>query len=386
MIAARLPLASGVALFPFDEPAARLPLLDVPLRHFQDRELYRAGLEKAVDVRAGEPLPKGTRVLFSADAVFTADTITALLDEAAGGAGVRRAAVQRGTPLFDFAQPFTPASRDDTDLACPLWAGALDDVVADEEASALRDAPLAVICDEDASYDHNVAPAGPAPHLLRVPKCRRIAGRLAHWLHLLNLNHAVLVHERERAGATGGRNVLEGDARSRSLHPSALVEDSLLAPGVVIEHGATVLRSFLGEGVRVADHAVLADCVIGPGCHTLVDTHMRRVVALGGSTLSNLGTEDLLLGREVFITTGVAFFGAEPGTNVVVEGSDTRRPVLGGCVGNRVTLGARSLFAAGMAVPSGAVIVGRPDEALQKLDERGLARASAQLGDPARDA
>lgn len=381
MKAVRLPPPSGAVLFPFDEAPSRLPLLDVPLRHFQDRELYRAGLEKAQDARPGEPLPAGTRVVFSADAVFTADTVRALVEESRER--VRRAAVKRGTALFDFVQPLQEGTSPDEDLPVPLWAGPLDDVAADERAPALAEAPLAVVCDEDGAVLHRVPPAGAPPHVLRVPRCTRIAGRLAHWLHLLNLNHAVLVAERERAGATGGRNVLEGEAH---LHPNAVVEDSLLAPGVVVEHGATVLRSFLGEGVRVADHAVLADCVIGPGCHTLVDTHMRRVVALGGSTLSNLGTEDLLLGREVFITTGVAFFGYQPGTTVVVDGHDTRRPVLGGCVGNRVTLGARSLFAAGMAVPSGAVIVGRPDEALQKLDERGLARASVQLGDPTRDA
>lgn len=384
MKAVRLLPSRGAVLFPFDEPPERLPLLDVPLRHFQDRELYRAGLEKAVDARPGEPLPPGTRLVFSADAVFTAATVRALLDEAGGdgGARVRRAAVKRGTPLFDFVQPLQEGTSAEDDLPCPLWAGPLEGVVADERALALQEAALAVVCDEDGAVEHRVPPAGPPPHVLRVPKVTRIAGRLRHWLHLLNLNHAVLVAERERLGAVGGRNVIEGEAE---LHPDALVEDSLLAPGVVVEHGATVLRSFLGEGVRVADHAVLADCVIGPGCHTLVDTHMRRVVALGGSTLSNLGTEDLLLGREVFITTGVAFFGHAPGGTVLVDGQDTRRPILGGCVGNRVTLGARSLFAAGVAVPSGAVIVGRLDEAVVKLDERGLARAGMQLGEPGRD-
>lgn len=381
MTAARLLGLSRPSLFPFDEPAARLPLLDVPLRHFQDRELYRAGLSAAVDIPSSAPLPPGTTVAFAEDAVFTADTVTALLQEAK--TAPRRAAVKRGTALFDFVQPLTPDSDEDRDLPCPLWAGALEGALADEHRGHLAEAALAVVADEEAFVEHQVRPAGPAPHLLRVPKCKRIAGRLAHWLHLLNLNHAVLTAERERAGATGGRNVLEGRA---DLHPTALVEDSLLAPGVVVEHGASVLRCFLGEGVRVADHAVLADCVIGPGCHTLVDTHMRRVVALGGSTLSNIGTEDLLLGQGVFITTGVAFFGTDPGKTIIVDGTDTRRPVLGGCVGHRVTLGARSLFAAGMAVPSDAVIVGRPDEALQKLDERGLARAHAQLGDPSRDA
>lgn len=381
MTAARLLQASPAPLFPFGEPASRLPLLDVSLRDHQDRELYRAGLGRAVDVGPGDAIPVGVTVAFREDTAFTADTLIALLEETRDGS-LRQVAVPPGTALFDFVAPLHHTARQAEPFPCGLFGGALGGLGRDRE-DRLGAAPLAPLCDEADSEEHLVAPAGPAPHLLRVPRCRRLAGRVSHWLHLLNLNHALLVAERERLGATSGRNHWEGRA---AIHPTALVEDSIIASRVVIEQGASVMRCFLGEGVHVADHAVLADCVIGPGSHTLVDTHLRRVVAMGGSTLSNLGTSDLLLGREVFLTTGVAFFGGEPGRTVVVDGADTRRPVLGGCVGHKVTLGARALFAAGVAVPSGTVVVGRPDEAAQKLDERGLARAHMRFGDPRTDA
>ncbi|MFZ9889321.1 MAG: hypothetical protein ACO3JL_17650, partial [Myxococcota bacterium] len=280
MTAARLLPPSAAPLFPFGEAAARLPLLDVSLRDHQDRELYRAGLGRAVDVRPDEAIPPGVMVAFRDDAVFSDATVRALLEETCGGE-LRQVAVPPGTALFDFVQPLQPGASRGAPFGCGLWGGDLGGLGADRSGRLVK-APLLSLCDEQGSEDHLVAPAGPSPHLLRVPRCHRIAGRITHWLHLLNLNHALLVAERERVGATSRRNHWEGRA---TVHPTALVEDSIIASRVVIEQGASVMRSFLGEGVHVADHAVIADCVIGPGSHTLVDTHLRRVVAMGGSTL-----------------------------------------------------------------------------------------------------
>jgi carbonic anhydrase/acetyltransferase-like protein (isoleucine patch superfamily) len=344
----------------------------------QSREVERAGLGSVLDVDEGESLPDGTRLAFGEDVVFTSETLQALVDRA--GSGVCRGAVKAGTALHAFAQPFCDGSATDEDLPLPLWAGDLGGKASD----ALDDeGELAAICDEEDAREIRTAPWGAPPHRLRVPAGRRLGGRFAHWLHVLNLNQAFLEYERARVGAGDKENALLGAA---DVHPTALVEGSIVADGAAVEHSATVLRSYIGEGVRIADHAVIVDCVIGEGCHTLVDTHFRRVIAYPGSTLSNLGSEDLVLGREVFITTGVAFFQGAPGEDVTIDGVDARRPCVGGAVGDKAVLGARALFARGVAVPSGTVIVMRPDEGLSKLDERGLSRAHMQLGDPSRDA
>lgn len=376
-ILARLAPKDEPPLFPFDEPARALPLLDVPLAEHQAREAQRAGL-KLVDVAAGEVAHDETVAACSHDAVFTAETLAALVEEGRRRGALLRAAIRAGTPLHAFAAPFIGASG--ADLPLPLVAGPLGGRSVRE--TIFDEAELFPLCDEEESEDVRVAPYGPPPHLLRVPKVERLGGRLAHWLHLLNLNQALLVTERARRGALAGGVAIDGDVQA---HPTALVEGSILKGGVEIEHSATVIGSYLGEGVRVGDHAVIVGCVIGKGCHTLVDTHLRRVVALPGSTLSNLGTSDLLLGREVFLTTGVAFFEDGPAKNAVIDGEDARRPLVSGAIGNRCVLGARALFAAGVALPSGTIVVMRPDEGLAKLDERGLRRAQMQIGDPAVD-
>jgi carbonic anhydrase/acetyltransferase-like protein (isoleucine patch superfamily) len=242
--------------------------------------------------------------------------------------------------------------------------------------------PVIAVCDEPGVRVERVAPFGHAPFTLALPDVTRLGGTLMHWLHVLEVNVAFLHTLRRRRGAVGKKNVKEKGAR---IHGTAHVAGTLLGAGAEIEAGASVIDSYIGPGVKIAAHSVVVGSVIGQGCHTLIDTHLRRVVAFPGSTLSNVGTTDALFGREIFITTGVQFFAGEPGRTVVVEGVDTGRPVLSGAIGHKTILGARALFQAGVAVPSGSVIVMRPDEGATKLDERGLARASMMRGDPSVD-
>lgn len=364
-VALRLP-ARSPQVAPFARPVGELPVLDRPLAAWQEQVCREAGLkvQDAVDAASA----RRARVWFEADAVFTAATLRALLKSARSG--VTQAAVAPGTALFDFVAPFVHDGPGPMPL--PLWAAPRS------TTPVTQGVGLAAICDEPEHVAIRVAPYGPAPHLLRVPDVERFGGVLRHWLHALNINQALLETERRRQGANGPNSVI--GARPE-LAPNGLVEASILGDDCVVEAEASVLHSYLGDGVRVSAHAVVERCVIGSGCHTLIDTHLRRVVAHRGSTLSNVGLYDVLLGAEIFITTGVAFFGGRPGRAVILDGVDTRRPVLGGAVGPRSILGARALFDEGIAVPPHTVIVGRPDEAASGTTPDKLARARMRQGD-----
>lgn len=374
----RSPAPRAVAPF-LDEPGA-LPCLGRDLARFQEEEAARAGL-RLVDVAAGDALPEGTAALCGDDVLFTAEVLQALRAAAARG-GVVQAAIARGTPLHARAAPLCPDGAPDAHLPLPLWAGRLESLRPGDVADATRAVPgaaLVPVCDDEAHVPHRVDPYGPAPHVLAVPCGDRVAGRFAHWLHVLDLGLALTARETRRAGARGRR----GRAK---VHPTALVERSVLEDGVEIDAHASVIDSWIGAGARIAERSVVHSSSIGASCQTLVDTHLRRVVAMSGSTLSNLSLEDVVVGREVFVTTATTFFPGAPRETVVVDGVDTGRPCLGGAIGHRAILGARALFSAGVAVPSGAVVVMRPDEGATRLDDEGLARASMRRGDPSVDA
>lgn len=368
-ILCRTPVAG--AIFPFSEDTAGLLFGGRSLRALQETEAKAAGFV-VVDVDANLPLPDGARALVAADVVFSAATLQGLVDESASRNTPLRAAVRQGTPLHQASTRLT--DNEGADLAVDLCAGDFAGKFAND---VIASATVYVVADEDAAVTIDVRPAGPPPHQLRLANVDRLLGRATHWLHVLDLSLAAL--------QTRLRGPHPKPRKRPQIHPTALVENSILGEGVRIEAGGSVIDSVIGDDVVIADHTVVHTSVIGDRCRTLVDTHLRRVVAMPGSTLSNLDMQDAIFGSEIFLTTAVAFFNDGPGRNVVVDGKDSGRAVLSGAIGTRTVLGSRALFRSGVAVPARVLVVARPGEALGRLDEAGLARTLSRLGDRARD-
>ncbi len=371
---ARRALPDSTPIFPLDEPIGAVLFGARTLEELVNEAARACGLE-VVELDAHESLPAGVVVVGRADVVVNAAALQALLDVAAAASHTVQAAVAPQTALFtastrlldvDAAQP----------LRVPLWANVHGEV------QCAGDAALAVVADEAGQVDVDVRPYGPPPHVLSIADVRRVLGWPRHWLHLLDLSLAVL---RTTVGALPEQAQRRRDKAAPQIHPTARVVRSVLGNNVKVEAHVSIVDSVIGDDVLVGDHTVIHGSVIGAGCRTLVDTHLRRCVAMPGSTLSNLDMQDALLGREIFLTTGVAFFHDGPGRNVVVDGHDSGRAVLAGAVGKRALLGSRALFRCGVALPAGALVVARPEESLGKIDERGLARAHMRLGDRAID-
>lgn len=366
------------AIFPLADDAGALLVGGPPLRTVQEEAAHGAGLS-AADGSATDPLPAGTQACSTLDAVFSAATLAALLAVARARGKVIQACIRSGTPLWRAASRLSPDPIPG-DLPLPLWAGPLAGLTArtsGDAVDAFPEAERVAVCDEDDALRVRVPPHGPAPHVLEIPRVARLGGRLRHWLHVLDLSLAALETRRLAAGLADRDKNLLGDV---DVHPTATVIGSILEDGVRVEPHASIVNSWVGRDVLVADHTVLHSCVIGERCRTLVDTSLRRVVAMPDSTLSNLGLSDVVIGRNVFLTTAVATFDQSPGENAVVDGRDSGRPLVGGAIGARCVLGSRALLRAGVALPPGLLVVARPGEAVLKLDEQGLARSNMIRG------
>jgi carbonic anhydrase/acetyltransferase-like protein (isoleucine patch superfamily) len=365
------PSSSTGSVFPLGQPASSILFGGKTLRAWQDEAAAACGLG-VVDVDDGGVVPADVVGCCAADVLFSAETLRALLDaQKARGRPVRAAlplttalgtASTRLTELDDARGGALAALR----VAVPLVVG-----------GGLHDDAEPFVIDDDGAVDFDVRPYGLPPHVLRLARVPRLLGWPRHWLHVLDLSLAALQ-----------TRLLRGEARSKHrrraaprIHPTAIVENAILGDNVRIEAHASVIDSVIGDDVLVADHSVIHTSVVGPRCRTLVDTHLRRVVAMGDSTLSNLDMQDALFGEGVFVTTGVAFFAEGPGQNVVVDGRDSGRSVLGGAVGRGAILGSRALFRSGVAVPAGALVVARPEEAVGKFDAGSLGRAAMIIGD-----
>ncbi|MDP2342502.1 MAG: hypothetical protein Q8O67_16215 [Deltaproteobacteria bacterium] len=357
-------------IFPFADDAAGLLFGGPTLSALQEEAAGACGLQ-IVDVDDDAVLPAGCVAFLARDVVLSGAALQRVLDLAQGR--VVRASVKSGTALHTASTRLLDVSGD---LAVPLWAGDL----AGKRPGSFQ-AEDVVVADEDAAVVFDTSPLGAAPHTLAIADVERLLGRATHWLHVLDLS---LAAARTRLRQRDLVRQQHGKRRPR-IHPTAYVDNSILGAGVRIDAHVSVIDSVLGDDVNVADHTVIHGSVIGAGCRTLVDTHLRRVVAMPGSTLSNLDMQDAIFGREVFVTTGVAFFDEGPGKNVVVDGRDSGRAVLGGAIGARSVLGSRALFRSGVALPARLLVVARPEEAIGKIDEASMARAAVRFGDRARD-
>jgi carbonic anhydrase/acetyltransferase-like protein (isoleucine patch superfamily) len=356
---------------PFDEPTTALLFGGESLAVHAERAAAALGLG-VVAIAADEPIPSQAVAVVDDDVLVDATVLRRLVLHDAGP--VRQAAIAGHTALARASTVPLPSAGH---LAVPVWAGD----VGGRTLASLANASVVVVADDPGSHSIDVRPYGPPPHRLEIVDVQGLLGWPRHWLHVLELSLAAL-----RARIKSAPPVVRADRRrGQRIHPTARIERSILGNNVTVEAHASIIDSVIGDDVLVGDHSVIHTCAIGGGCRTLVDTHLRRVVAMPGSTLSNLDMQDTVFGREVFLTTGVAFFHEGPGRCVEVDGVDTGRPVLGGAIGRRAVLGSRALFRCGLALPAGTLVVARPDEAIGKLDERSLARAHMQHGDRGRD-
>jgi acetyltransferase-like isoleucine patch superfamily enzyme len=234
---------------------------------------------------------------------------------------------------------------------------------------------------------------GPPRRKLPVPQTTRVAAHLLHWVQLLWLNQLLcrtrlLEHWsqdskiRRRLGEA--RPLCPGELRRLNvigpgcdIHPTAYVEGSILGRGVRLGPRAFVCNSIVGDGVEVADFSRFHRCVVGAGCHTLNDSHFSWSTFYPESTLASFLLRNSVIGRRVFLTSGVMFWD-EPinGTVPVKAGGaevDTGRWMLGGCAGHRCLLGTRAIFLPGRAVPNDTIIVMRPEEGVTKIPEAAAA-------------
>lgn len=217
---------------------------------------------------------------------------------------------------------------------------------------------------------------GPGPHQLCLPDDGVLAAHLEHWCHFLWVPPLLVPLLLARGG---GRRHRSAGARRPSLllgkksaiHQRAFLDGAVIGADVEIGAGCSVRDSYVGPGSRLADLTKLGRSALGAGAITLVDTNLSEVVTMGAGTMANLLLRETLLGRNVFLTSGVIFQTDPLEGNVQVEWQgqwvDSGRRQLGGCAGHGAVLGARTIVTPGRALPNRVVVVMRKEEGVQRI-------------------
>lgn len=350
-------LGSDTRLSPFGDAVGDLPL--------GGRAVSRLREEEAAQTDTA-------RLTLAAHAFATAPLLTAWLDRV-GRPRARPSAlaIPASSPLAQLL-PVSSARRDDDRWVLDIFA----DAPADATLEALRAQAEPVVVDApQATYRRELPRLGPPPHHLELPAEGLVAAHLEHWVHLLWLGP--LLVPRLRARAEGRRRRTRGAELpsivhpTAEVHPTARLDGAVIGPRAIVGLGCTVDHSYVGADARLADFSKISRSVLGDGVHTLADANFSHVVSLGEGTLTNLQLRDVLIGRRVFLTSGVIFWGEALGQTITVEHEghehDTGRRLLGGCVGHGAVLGARTIVGPGRAIPNRTVVVMRREEGVLRV-------------------
>jgi hypothetical protein len=350
-------LAGAPSIAPFGDAPCSLPLFDTTFGGFRNEEVQASGVPAA-------------RLTFANHAIATAPMLAAF------------AAQARGTGPFALALPSTSPLRHLVPISSvqQTASGLVFDVFLDApqgtSLEALRaDAQPVVVDIPTPTITRELPRIGPPPHTIELPYGPAVVAHVEHWVHILwvwpGLLPAKLARAPGRLRTWKGASAPSFIGEDVHRHGRAFVEGSYIEPGARLEANCTVRFSYIGSGCIIGDLARVRYCSVGPQTQTLLDASLAHTVALGGGTLSNLSLRDSVLGKNVFLTTGVSMAtDALEGTVTVLrdgEEADTGRAVLGGCAGHGCVLGARTFLEPGRALPNRTTVVMRREEGIFRI-------------------
>jgi carbonic anhydrase/acetyltransferase-like protein (isoleucine patch superfamily) len=330
---------------PFGDRVGELPVLDRTLSEFRHREITRARVH-----------PES---LTFADYAFATAPVLEAFRRTARGDQAFRLALPANNPNQIFA-PVSSVSRDRGRLLYDIFLNA--PVQASLEELRQNCEPLLV--DLSGRSHRRVLPKlGTQAPFVDLPNDGAVAGHFEHWVHPLWITPCLVPAFLGRKRNLVGRNA--------KIHPRAHLDGAIVGEDSVVGPGCVIRNSYVGAHSHLSDFTKIRNSVLGDHTHTLADASFSHVVSFGGATLANLLLRDVILGRNVFVTTGVIFWNQSLDKTITVlhrgEEHDTQRMALGGCAGHGCVLGARAILAPGRALPNRTTVVMRKEESVHKI-------------------
>lgn len=367
------------------------PLLDEPgqeqvlgrsLAEVQQEELLAAGLDPVEEAPSSEPY-----LVFSDRTWFTRGTLRRFIEAASGPARLR------------VEHPgFLALSGALQELPSPgVYELAL--VAAGGEPS-FEQPPLTV----DLGFEEGDPPTEHPAMAHAMPESLAVSDaevhQLDHWSHILRVNWLAMAStiQREKRGFEASNlfvkiwKVLGLLLRARSLnefklaaalshvgkgcriHPTALIEASVLGDGVEVGPYAVVRGSVVKDGARIEDFAAVNMSVIGAGARVgRRGTANLTVLYPGAMVSSGNGYQGCLFGRDSFSAwSNTAFDISFSGPVKVLhrgERVSSGTHFLGACVGHRVRLGGQVTLGYGAEVPNDGFVVGAAQKVLRHWED-----------------
>lgn len=159
-----------------------------------------------------------------------------------------------------------------------------------------------------------------------------------------------------------------------SIHPTAVVEASVLGDRVSIGAQAVVRGCYIGSGTRIAETAKVIGSVVGEGAEVAWSAIVNLSVLYPGACVGTPGLQTALVGREAFVSSmviplDVKFRGGYVSVRHRGKTVVTRLTTLGQCFGHRTRVGANVMLDSGRAIPNDVDVLPDPTPMLRKIPE-----------------
>ena len=218
---------------------------------------------------------------------------------------------------------------------------------------------------------------------------------LRHWSHLVVANYVSMFHfwfklsprkaarylwalVRAMPWPSVSRIARTMTVRGRrcKIHPSAVVETSILGDRVEIGPGAVVRGCVIGDDAKIDVHANVNNSAIGAGGVVSFQTLCNLCVLYPRAMIGIIGTQMGVIGRGATVLSGSLLMDMRDPyleRDVLVTDGGQRVPsgrrVLGPCIGHDAVVGAGVQLAPGMEVPNGAYLVTDPDGVIRRIEK-----------------
>ena len=382
-------VARGGVIAPFGVAADACPVGDRTLAEGRDDTMRQCGLRPPTTKVAEDAVVIGPALVLADDVWVSRRALAAFLSASSSASQSVRLRLPRGR-LLELLLPLQDVELDDSGA---IYGCAFVPAGITTTAGAALDtaAPLDIVA-------RVISTMVPVPRSLlgvpggqmQWPLTSTVVMRVRHWVHVLRASHvAPQVWLLERAIREPVRSTwrallgLRATAAARQaawsrqfvyvgqrcrIHPSAILEGSVIGDDVVIGPGAVVLHSVIGAGSRLEQRTHVSQCTLGRRTFMSLNSSMQACVTFDDADACANNLQACVVGARAGLTSfaraldTTLFEDGRPGAPVEVVDGERRRSVgelpCGACFGPDTYVGAGATIAAGRMIGAGVRIVG----------------------------
>ena len=220
-----------------------------------------------------------------------------------------------------------------------------------------------------------------------------VAMRIRHWVHVLRANHLMpqilLIENAERHpvkalfrtfrslrfSKPGWIQALKSNfvetGKNCFIHPTAIVESSVLGDNVQVGAHAYIVGSVLGNNVHVEQRAHIEQSCLGAHTYVSKNSTVSACVSFGDTDVCTNGIQGSAIAERCALTSWARPLDVVPGGEVSVRDEEQIRSVgempCGVAFGSDVFVGADVNIAPGRAIPPGIRLIADPRHTLRKI-------------------